>query len=135
MWRARACAVAGSRRTRKRRARGGQDPEPSRRRAGALLFDRELVVVGAIGEVLLLHGFPAAQKLFHGESLDRRELGGVRLQHGFVARTQVVLGDDRLAFRRIKEAEVRLGELAGAALVDDLVDEGDRRLGMMLVFG
>jgi hypothetical protein len=34
-----------------------------------------------------------------------------------------VLGNDGLAFRRVEEIEIGLGELAGAVLVDVLVDQ------------
>ena len=43
-----------------RRARGGQDPGPYHRRDGCYCLT-DLIVCGAIGEVMLLHGFPAAQ--------------------------------------------------------------------------
>ena len=46
-----------------------------------------------------------------------------------LARPVEVLGDDLLAGRRVEEIEIGLGHLAGAALVDHLVDQRDRRLG------
>ena len=41
----------------------------------------------------------------------------------------VVLGDDRLAFLRIEEVEIGLGDLARALGIDIGVDDRDRRLG------
>ena len=82
--------------------RGPEEDKPSEPRASprlALLLDRNLIVGGAVGEVLLVHVGPATKQLLDRERLDRRELGGVGLQYVGIARSQVVLGDDGLPFR------------------------------------
>src|SRR5690606_26193765 len=54
---------------------------------------------------------------------------GVALGDGLVAHTEVVLGADGLAFFRVQVVQVLGGNLAGAALVDDLLNQGNGRLG------
>ncbi len=63
------------------------------------------------------------------KSFSVRELALVLLGDGRIGRAVVVLRRDLLAFRRIEILQVVFRQLAGAVLVDDLVDHRDRRLG------
>ena len=60
-----------------------------------------------------------------GEALEVRRIGRSR-----VGRTVEVLGDDLLALVAVEVLEIGLGDLARALLVDVLVDQRDRRLGL-----
>ena len=89
-----------------------------------------LVELAAIGEMLGLRLGPAAEDLVDGHQLDlgeARQVGGIgRIGLG---RAVEVAGDDLLRRRRVEEIEIGLRHLARAALVDDGIDQGDRRLG------
>ena len=94
----------------------------------ALALDHDLVVDGAVGEMVLLHLVPAAEGLLYTECFYGRKAARILMQDLFAARAEGVLGDDLLALRREQELEIGGGDLARALLVDDLViDQRDRR--------
>src|SRR4051812_45744211 len=72
----------------------------------AMRRGQDLVVGAAVVEMRLLGGLPAAEQLVDGEGVDLREILGVRRQHLRVARAQVVLRGDLLAFVGIQPLQV-----------------------------
>src|SRR5215469_15240618 len=89
----------------------------------------DLVEHAAVGEMGCLRLFPAAEHLINGEKRDLREFIGVAASDLGIARPVEMLGDDFLGFGRIEQLQIGLGRGTGAMLVDDLVDQSDRRLG------
>src|SRR5262249_2417577 len=89
----------------------------------------DLVERAAVGEMRRLRLLPAAERLVDREHRKLREPARVFRGYARVARAIAVLRGDFLALGRVEIFEVRLGDLARAALVDDLVDDADRRLG------
>src|SRR5690606_32680936 len=83
----------------------------------------------ALAEMLGLRLGPAAELLVDGEEGHLREDVGMLRRDLGVARAIVVLRRDLLAFLAVEEAQIGLGRLAAAALVDHLVDDCNRRFG------
>src|SRR5471032_1192648 len=88
-----------------------------------------LVKHAAVGEVGFLRLGPVARHVGQREQLHRRELRRVFLGFLVDSRAVVVLGDQLLRCVSVEEIQIRLRQLARAALVDHLVDHGHRRLG------
>src|SRR5690606_4530058 len=81
---------------------------------------------GAGGEVLFLDLLPATENILDVHQADFREL---LLEFGDDLRvmdTVAEFGCDALPFLRIEEVEIGLCQVTGTALVDHLVDNGDR---------
>ena len=89
----------------------------------------DLVEHAAIGEVGLLGCGPAAEGVVDGEELYRCKLLGVFGGDFGVTRAVVVFAGEGLAFGGVQVFEIGGGDFAGAAFVDDLVDNADRRFG------
>ena len=85
--------------------------------------------MSAVGEVRGLRLVPAAELLVDREGRHLREILRMRRGDLRIGRPVEVLGRDLLAFRRVEILEIGLRHVAGAMLVDDFVDDGDRRLG------
>src|SRR5579871_5084696 len=77
--------------------------------------------------MLLLRARPAAE-IGDRDEFERGELAGVARRHLRIARPVEMPGDDLLAFLAVEVAEIGLGDLPRAALENDLVDDGNRRL-------
>src|SRR6266481_5802143 len=81
-----------------------------------------LVEDAAVSEMGRLRLFPSAEYSIHGEKLHLRKiwagLGGRRQ-----SRTEVMLGRDRLPFRRVEIFEIGFGDLGGTMTGRDLVDQ------------
>src|SRR5690606_25179927 len=88
--------------------------------------EEEPVVDAAVVEVHGLRLAPAALKhVAHGEQPDLGEARGIARRDFGIARPEVILGADLLAYRRVEKLEIRLGDGARAAAIDDRVDERD----------
>src|ERR1700704_4139967 len=92
----------------------------------------DLVEDAAFAEMLRLRLRPAAEQRVVDQHVlhigEAREILGIgRFGIGWAI---VVMGDDLLGFRRVEEVQISLGHLASALGVDDLVNDGDGRLGL-----
>ncbi len=80
--------------------------------------------------MLLVRLGPTAELLVDRDELQLREAGDVgRIRRLRLEGPVEVPGDDLLRLRRVEELQIGLGNGAGAALVDHLVDHRHRRLG------
>src|SRR6185369_7165601 len=108
---------------------------PAATSAGASLllgWRVDLVKDPAVSEVLRMHGCPATKfgvintdQIEFWEALQQR-LVGDRLR---LARAVVVLGLERLRFRRVEIFEIGLGEVGVAVRLGGLAHHRDRRFG------
>src|SRR5450432_1319774 len=89
----------------------------------------DLVECAAIREVRLLRLLPVAEIVLELEQCDLGELLVVFLRNGVECRTVEIACSYFLSLRRVQVFEVRLRNGTRAFLVDDLVDQRDRRLG------
>ncbi len=74
-------------------------------------------------ELVDLHEFEVGKSIF------------VAFAHLRQSRTEIGPGREFLRLRRIQEGEIRFRRFPRAALVDGLIDYGDRRLSRMLIEG
>src|SRR6266436_5444205 len=95
----------------------------------ARLWLVNLVEDAAVTEMRRLRLFPSAAHCVDGEKL---HLGKIRAGLGRrrQSRSEVMLGRDRLPFRRIEIFEIGLGDLGSTVTRRDLVDQRDGRFGL-----
>ena len=87
----------------------------------------DLVKNASFCEMLGLRRPPATEDLIDGEQLHLRKHVCIALRKLGIARAVVVLCRKLLPLLAVEEAEIRFGRGAGAILVDDFVDERNRR--------
>src|ERR1700733_661719 len=95
----------------------------------AWLLAIDLVEAAAIVEMRGLGLLPTPEGIVDGYQFERRKLAGVPGGDFRIARTIEIMRDDLLALLGVEKPEVRLGQLARATPVHDLVHHGHGRLG------
>src|SRR6202023_1680461 len=95
----------------------------------AVLLAIDLVEAAAIVEMRGLGLVPTPESIVDGYQFERRKLAGIPGGDFRIARPIEILRNDFLALLGVEKPEVRLGQLARAAPVHDLVHHGHGRLG------
>src|SRR5690606_6322370 len=89
---------------------------------------RDLIENRPIGKMRFVRLVPAAERCLDREELELDELVAMTCEHLGVGWSEVMFRRELLSRRRVKKAQVSLGDLARAAAVDDCVDDGHGRL-------